>query len=337
MSKTLGITIGKFMPLHLGHELMLDFGANMLDHLTVLVSGNETDEIPLSVRFKWVSDYLSKYSNVRVVKHVDESPTPENIDANGTVLDAEFQQYWKHQFFEVDPFATHFVSSDAYGKTMANLLGIKWLRVDPNRETYQISGTQIRKDVYTNFQYISDVAKPYFVKRVAIVGPESTGKSTLTKNLADMFSTVGVHEYGRTISETMNNVLTADDFYNIAEAQQVLLDSAVSKARVPIVFTDTEAYTTYLFSNIYLGQYLEDIKISAIKQDFDLYLVLAPTVKWVDDGTRILSDQADREIFFKQLVEFLQTHNKKYVIIDPPTYSDRIWFAFNAANKIISS
>lgn len=323
-----GITVGKFMPLHKGHELMIEFGAAMLDELWVFVSGKHTDTIPVSLRYHWVSRYVMQKGlhNVKVLQHTDRSPTPINIDENGTVLDADFQQYWVNEFRTLVPRATHFVSSDLYGKTMAELLNIKWLPVDPKREMVSISATEIRKDPIAHFSMISDAAKSHYVRKIAIVGPESSGKSTMTKKLADYFSGTIVNEYGRTLSEVKGNNMSKEDFLDIMNGQQALINIAVSKATSPFIFIDTEAYTTYLFSKIYLGEYMEEIRsFGTLQQDIDYYIVLSPNVDWVDDGTRVLVDQQKREQFFEELVQLLQKHNKSFDVVESSDFSERFW------------
>lgn len=336
MTIKFGLTILKAMPLHAGHGLMIEFGASMMDLFYVIVSGKETDAIPLTVRYDWVWDYVNKNNlkNVEVIYHIDDSPTPINIDEHGTVLDTEFQNYWKSEFKKIMPHATHFVSSDYYGQTMANLLGIYWLPVDPHREMVNISATEIRNNIDKNFKYISDVAKPYFVKKIAIVGPESSGKSTLVKQLAFHFGGSIVNEYGRTLSEAKKNDLTEKDFILIAKGQSYLINIAIKNANSPYLFVDTEAYTTYLFSEIYLGKYLKEILTFGETQKIDHYMVLAPTVKWVDDGTRVLPDQSNREDFFNKLILLLDEHNKSYTIIDSEDFSDRYLKAKESVLKL---
>jgi len=333
MLKT-GITIGKFMPLHRGHELMIDFASSMTDLLYVLVSGKETDTIPLTARYDWVWDYVNKNNlqNVEVIYHIDESPEPVNVDENGTVLDPEFQEYWKNEFARMAPHATHFVSSDMYGKTMADLLGIKWLPVDPKREMVNISGTEIRNDPVTFFNYISDVAKPYFIKKIAIVGPESSGKSTMIEGLADHFGSEIVNEYGRTLSEVKGNDMTKEDFLDIMNGQQALIDIVSNKAMSPFVFIDTEAYTTYLFSKIYLGEHMDEILEFGHEQDIDHYIVLSPDVEWVDDGTRVLGEQDKRQEFFQQMIDILTKQNKSFDVVESTDYRERFWGAVDVVN-----
>jgi HTH-type transcriptional regulator, transcriptional repressor of NAD biosynthesis genes len=336
--KTVGITIGKFYPFHIGHELMINFGAKMVDKLFVFVSGKETDTIPLSKRFNWICKFVkdNNLTNVMVIHHIDDSPIPVNIDENGTVLDPEFQQYWKEEFSLYVPNATHFISSDRYGKTMADLLGIEWLPVDPNREMIDISGTQIRNDPVTHFNYISDVAKPHFVRKIAIVGPESSGKSTMVEELAYFFGSQKVNEYGRTISEAKENNLDKQDFLNIMNGQQVLIDIVSEKALSPFIFIDTEAYTTYLFSKIYLGEYIDEILEFGHKQEIDHYIVLSPDVEWIDDGSRILGEYDKRKQFYEEIINILDKQNKSYDAVEDTDYRKRFWCAVDSVRYVKS-
>ena len=330
----IGLTIMKAMPLHVGHELMIEFGIAMCNEFNIIVSGKETDVIPLSVRWEWVNEKYGHLPNVFVHDHIDSSPIPTNIDEHGTVLDPEYQQYWKDEFTKLVPHATHFVSSDFYGQTMADLLGIEWMPVDPLREMFEISATKIRKNPIKYFQYISNVAKPKFTKKIAIVGPESSGKSTMVKKLAHHYHGNIVHEYGRTLSEAKKNDLTKDDFIQITEGQQALIDIAISKGKSPYLFIDTEAYVTYLFSKIYLDKYTEEILEYGKNQEIDHYIVLAPTVKWVDDGTRVLGDQLKREEFYNGLIFILTAHDKSYTVIDSEDFASREQQAIECINKL---
>lgn len=65
--------------------------------------------------------------------------------------------------------------------------------VDINRITVPINATVIRQRPLTHWNMISDAAKPYYAKKIAIVGPESVGKTTLTEMLAKRFDTVWAH------------------------------------------------------------------------------------------------------------------------------------------------
>lgn len=323
-----GITIGKFMPLSVGHELMIEFGASMLAELCVVVGGKETDIIPLSTRVAWVREFTNKFDNVYVIAH-DESDAPETTyDKEGTAENPAYLRYWVRAFNHYLPDATHFMTTDMYGKKVAELMGVEWLPVDPERLIVNISATEIRNNILTRFNKISTVAKPYFVKTVAIVGPESCGKSTIVKKLANLNLITGVPEYGRTISSNKIE-LTEKDFWTITKGQSLLINIA-KRGHKPIVVSDTEAFTTYLYGKTYLGKKLSAIKEVAIRQNFDMYIVLAPTVPWINDGTRVQTPE-ERTKFFNEMVSFLQEYKKPYIVVNDIDYEDR----YTKVDKII--
>ncbi|WP_268648220.1 AAA family ATPase, partial [Escherichia coli] len=74
---------------------------------------------------------------------------------------------------------------------------IETILVDPERSFMNISGNQIRQDPFRYWDYIPTEVKPFFVRTVAILGGESSGKSTLVNKLANIFNTTSAWEYGR--------------------------------------------------------------------------------------------------------------------------------------------
>lgn len=333
-----GLTIGKFHPFHIGHELMIDFAITQMSTMTIIVSGKESDVIPLSVRVGWLNEKYKTLTKVTIVSVVDESPEVHNVNEQGTVQDINFWCYWLSVFRRVAPNTTHFVSSDHYGSMAATLLGVEWLPVDPTRQTIPISGTQIRSAPYNYYKYIADIAKPYYLKRVAIIGPESTGKSTMTAELAKSYSTIGVHEYGRTISEALDNNLDVNDFSNIVNRQHQL-NKLSEKYADGVIFMDTEAYTTYLFSKIYMNDPDTNwiLDYANKTQKIDLYILLKPNVEWVDDGTRIMPDELARKEFFDSLLKFMKAHNKNYIIISEDNFPDRCDTAYYAVLNLLKA
>lgn len=333
--KTVGVTVGKFMPPHKGHELMIDFGSNLLGEMHVICAGNHDDFIDVNTRFGWLTQHYKSWDNVTIHKMYDNIPMGD-IDEHGTVTDPEFWIKWCKAFNRYVPNATHFVSSDLYGLKAAQELGIKWLPVDPDRETVPISGTMIRKDPMKHINYMMDEAKVNYVKKVVIVGPESTGKSTLVKDLAKLHNTVGVHEYGRTVSTLLDHEIGTQDFFDILDGQQALVRCSLWNAN-KVLFVDTEAYTTYLYAKTYLGEEMEEIAVEAYEEEFDLYVLLAPSIPWVNDGTRVVPSLSDRQKFYNDMLDFLVDNGKKYIIINETDHIVRQNLITNAlhARKIL--
>jgi nicotinamide riboside kinase len=99
------------------------------------------------------------------------------------------------------------------------------------------------------------------------------------------------------------------------------------------MFIDTEAYTTYLFGQIYLDKNLDYISQYAEQEDkIDLYILMKSNVEFVQDGGRILEEQSRRDKFFDDMKSFLDMNNKNYVIIDSDSYKKRqheaVWSVF---------
>lgn len=165
------------------------------------------------------------------------------------------------------------------------------------------------------------------------MGPESTGKSTLIKKLAIHYATDFVEEYGRTytaISGTDN--LTGEDFENITEGHRKLVEKALTKGN-KVLFVDTEAITTKIFSKMYLGEDFESNKIgeAIFTQYFDLYLLLDVDVPWVDDGTRDFPE--GRQEHFDRIKAELDIKKIPYVVIGG-NYQERFEKSVKEVDKL---
>ena len=119
-----------------------------------------------------------------------------------------------------------FFSSEKYGIYVAEFLKVQHIGFDMNRNTFPISSSQIRKRPSKYWNFIPAVAKPFFVKKIAIVGSESTGKSTLTEKLANHYNTQFVAEMARNIV-CHSNDCTYEDLENIA------VDQSATSGTVP--------------------------------------------------------------------------------------------------------
>ena len=87
------------------------------------------------------------------------------------------------------------------------------------------------------------------IKKVVLVGPESTGKSTLARRLAEHFNTVLVEEYGRIYCEKFGNDCDAMDHCHIAAGQLFLEEQALPNARHGLLICDTDCWLPKLLRN----------------------------------------------------------------------------------------
>jgi HTH-type transcriptional regulator, transcriptional repressor of NAD biosynthesis genes len=301
---SVGVTVGKFMPLHSGHELMIEMAADELQELIVIVSdelGMEYLRHPsLDERYDIIRKKYSGHDNIRVVKHRDQYGPALAYDADGTAVDPDFWEYWCNVFKMLAPDATHIVSSDRYGGVMAERLKVKWFPVDPDRELFSVSGTKIRQNPLANWQYISREFRPYFAKKIVVIGPESSGKSTLVRDLGERYGSPAVPEYGRILSEAYPD-LDDMDFNSIVRRQEYFVRKACMESQTGLVFVDTEKLVTWLYGKIYLDRDMYLIRDRVTPEEFDLWVLVPPLLPWVDDGTRIQSDLKDRYAFYHEL------------------------------------
>ena len=121
------------------------------------------------------------------------------------------------------------------------------------------------------------------VARIAILGAESTGKSTLTAALAARWDTAWVPEYLREFVETNARVPFEDDQLPIARTQLARETAQAAHAR-NLLFCDTTPLMTAVYSAIYWGRVPPALDALALAHDYALTLVAAPDGPWVPDG-----------------------------------------------------
>ena len=131
-------------------------------------------------------------------------------------------------------------------------------------------------------------------QRIAVYGPESTGKTTLARSLAAHFSAPLVEEYSREFWDA-HCAITAADIPTIAREQWRREDAAAATAERLIV-CDTEALTTVLWSDLLYGSTPEDIRQETDRRArrYALYLLLDIDVPFEPDPQRCFPDEAGR-------------------------------------------
>ena len=309
---------------------MIDHAAASSVEVQVILAGTEDEPISLQTRGDWLREHY-EHDNVEIIQLVDHIGKTE-LDEYGTAISETFWQEWIQLIKDnTDPIDAVF-TNDAYGERLARELGADWVPLDTGRDQFQVSGTMIRNSPWQkNYDYLVDVVKPYYQRKVVVMGPESTGKSALVHHLSREFGMGDVPEYGRTLSEIKNNDLDATDFRAIIAGQKSMVKAA--QASYQNIVCDTESFTTHMFSKIYLTPRDEELEEELLWEarcdDFDLYILLEPFKEWTDDGTRILPDYAVRLAFYTDLLEYLIQHKRNFVIIEAKLndYNKPNWFA----------
>lgn len=285
--------MGKFAPLHGGHQLLLETAARQVDELHVWVySRPDLPRLSASVRAGWLRQIYGPgiggcRLHVRALSAEQYPQLPPN-DAP----DFAHREFVRQLLLELGIRIDVVFSSEAYGPGFAAHIGAAHVPVDPARQQLPVSGTQLRADVYARPERLHPVVRAYFqsedyVQRVVLLGAESTGKSTLTEALGRHLGTAWVPEYGRTLWEQQRGRLDFDDLLRIARRHRALEDEALAQARHWLL-SDTNALTTLWYSYATFGR--ADPALHALaaecRQRYAHTFVCAPDFPFEQDGTR---------------------------------------------------
>jgi NadR type nicotinamide-nucleotide adenylyltransferase len=153
------------------------------------------------------------------------------------------------------------------------------------------------------------------VARIALLGAESTGKSTLAQALATRYGTLWVPEYLREFVEVNARVPHEDDQVDIARTQRAREEALARDLRVrDFLFVDTTPLMTAVYSRIYWGRVPPDLLALEAAHDYAHTLVAAPDLPWVPDGLQRESE-AVRQRVHAQLVAVLDERRIPFTLL----------------------
>lgn len=167
--------------------------------------------------------------------------------------------------------------------------------------------------------------------KIAITGPESSGKTSLTKALANHFDCAFTEEYSREYLEIRNGKYDQDDLLPILKGQIHLEEKAISP-ETKLLVCDTDPLVVWIWSMVKYGNVHKEIEKALISQHYDLYLFVKPDIEWVADPLR--ENKNDRDKLFLMYKAKLEEYNRPYVIIDGNKI-ERLEKAINSINSIV--
>lgn len=131
-------------------------------------------------------------------------------------------------------------------------------------------------------------------RRICLIGPECTAKTTLALRLARELGAVYVAEYAREYAEARGNELSAADVEPIARGQMANEDAARDAHRIVL---DTDLISTLVYARHYYGECPTWIADEAIRRRADLYLLMDTDIAWQSDTARDSGDDSREDLF----------------------------------------
>lgn len=299
-----GLVVGKFSPLHRGHELLLGRAEAACAELFIIsYSQPEFPGCGPEERATWLADLFPPARRLVVTADLLRKCLP------GVELPANDADERTHRRFcgllcrEIFGATVEAVfTSEDYGDSFARELTrffretdpaapeVRHVLVDLARTAVPISGTAVRTDVHGHRQYLSPTVYKSFVQRVCLLGGESAGKTTLSMALAARLGTAFVPEYGRELWVERGGNLSYDDMLRIGQ-RQVAMESEEAAQAHRFLICDTSPLTTLFYSHAMFGRADERLAQLA-RRPYHLAVLCALDIPFVQDGTR--QDEAFR-------------------------------------------
>lgn len=196
------------------------------------------------------------------------------------------------------------------------------------------------------------------LKKIVIIGPESTGKSTLCKQLAAHYNTEWCPEFAREYLLTHGIQYTFDDLMTIAKGQLALEDEAVEKENKnwashqdrsdvnqhsllathhsPLLFLDTDMYVMKVWCEYVFSKCHQFILDEIVSRQYDLYLLCNIDLPWVKDELREYPDEQPRQELYRMYQDILINQQVPWVNISG-SYEERLATAINAVDAFLNA
>ena len=305
-----GMYGGSFNPLHLGHLECMIKAAGLCRELFIVISyGDDDTDIPLRVKIRWVYQLTKHIGNVKIITLKDRLHDKADYTEEYWIADCNEVKEKIGKTIDVVFCGSDYDENSFWNKCYEGSEFIVFPRNEYN-------STAIRSDIYGHWDWMPQIVRSYFAKKVLLIGGESAGKSTLTVNLANYFNTVYLEEVGRELSE-----LSGTDVYMLPEDfTRILVEHKAKELRLleqsnKVFFEDTDCLITKFFldflkdgeadKNGYLAGAIAQLNA------YDLILFLEPDVEWVQDGDRSEVMAADREKYSQMIKDIYAEHGFK--------------------------
>lgn len=324
------------MPPTKGHANLIRFAASLgASETKVMVSSQPHEPWPTE-RFLAIREFARKVSSSIEVIWLDQT-VQQDPEGPG------FWEYWdavvQKQGFEPGDL---WVTSEPYGATLAARNDGIFIPFDPKRELLNIKATPIREKPHQHFDEILPEFQPYIRKTITFFGAESTGKTTLSREVADSELVNGhwVYEYARPYLETVGPEITVKAMEEIWMGQLAAQRVAQTWTDKPFVVQDTDLFSTvgYWMQPHWtdtLGPVPEQLIKDAVDNASDLYLIPKSNIPFEKDDIRY--GDGVRESPDEFWIGIAERFGLRYHILESPVHFHRYSESINFMKAVFKS
>ncbi|MNB70842.1 Trifunctional NAD biosynthesis/regulator protein NadR [compost metagenome] len=320
-----GLVVGKFCPLHLGHERLIEFASTRCAQLLVIgwsqpgFAGYSAERRERWLRVRFPQATIVVLDDERLAALCMQRGAPVRAmpqDSDDEQMQRAFTAWLCMTLFggAVQAVFTGEDYGDGFAEALAAHFGapVRHERLERTLDIGQACGTQLRADPHVHRHSLSADVYAAYVQRVAFIGGESSGKTTLAQVLAECLGTAWVPEFGRTLWEQQGGELQAQDLLRIAATQPQHEDRAAQHAH-RWLFCDTTPLVTLGYSGWMFGTAPEPLQRAAARA-YDLLFLCAPDIPFEQDGTRV--GQEFRVQQHAWYLQQLQARGVDYVLLE---------------------
>lgn len=334
MSKTALILMTALIPTT-GHASLIRFASSLrgVTDVEVMINSRSFEPYVGQLRARDIALHFDR-GNVLPrlsVKNFEDDTVPQNEEDH-----PHFWQWWagyiRTSYPHLDFDSVVLIAAELYGLKVAEALGCDFMPYDIDREILPVKGTDVRKDMTSNWEFLLEETQSFWQTRVTLFGQESVGKSTLTQRIGKGSSWTALPEYARGYLEVVGSDLDQRKMDAIFDGQSAL--QSMHQA-TPFVIQDTDLYSTVGYAMLKGYEVTDMMKITSYMSSSDIYFVLPDAgVPFVRDQLRYGGDKRESSMHF--WIDILRDNDENFVVVPEGSLKEKQKFIERTTLKYAS-
>ncbi|MDO5849842.1 MAG: AAA family ATPase [Methanobacteriaceae archaeon] len=328
----LGLFTSNFDPLTIGQLDIIYKSASECKDLYIVLNYSDDDLVDYRKRYQWIYNLSSHFDNITIVPLKLDSNFKDNFEENIKFNIAHIDGINKNlDVIYVDGLNCLNDNLNDNLTDAVNFLDDVEVKIINHVEP---PAYEVHKNPFKYWDFIPNIVKEYYVKKVLIIGNESTGKSTLVQTLANLYNTNCVLEYSRDVCSRCGgeDFMLTEDFEEVLYQHKLNIKNGAKESN-KLLFIDTDSFMTYYYrkhTGLLESDENESIldnedNIRLISGDYDLVLFMESDVPYVQDDLRILdrNENGLRESCSEIIKEIYKKNGINFKVISG-SYSERL-------------